>query len=73
VLSFYFDEGYYITSLKVISPISIDVTMCLSVCHVRHVTVKYGSSLKMGDNQCENWPKRTGGSDVEMFEILPTD
>ena len=23
--------------------------------------------------QCWNWPKRTGGSDVEMFEILPRD
>jgi len=23
--------------------------------------------------QCWNWPKRTGGSDVEMFEILHRD
>jgi len=25
------------------------------------------------DNQCWNWPKRTGGPDVEMFEILHRD
>jgi len=27
----------------------------------------------LGLGQCWNWPKRTGGSDVEMFEILPRD
>ena len=27
----------------------------------------------VGVIQCWNWPKRTGGSDVEMFEILHRD
>ena len=38
------------------------------------VTTQYQSLIRpKGPCHCWNWPKTTGGSYVEMFEILPTD
>ena len=36
-------------------------------------TTMSSPSAERGREQCWNWPKRTGGSAAEMFEILPRD
>ena len=50
----------------------VSLSFCLSVCPSRPLQ-QLTHLMLYWDVQCWNWPKRTGGSAAEMFEILPRD